>query len=308
MNFFKYGLIYIYIGLFALILLISCNKEGSPHLISDGFNPDSSIYITKSIIIDDRVKVRDSIFNYNNYEAFLKKLVSTNRFMFVPLNEFDTTFSNDKVIISLRHDIDYDISSAVRFARREHRNGVRATYFILNTADYYSITKRDTLIRKPYVIAYLRKFQDEYKHEIGWHNDLVTLQVVYNIDVEKYLKDELSWLRDNGISVQGTSYHGSEYCYTYHYLNSYLWKNAKYNSNFYCYDTVKVGDTKIKIKKFSLSDFALRYEAEGTLKCDYFFADVFYVNNKRWNMNMFDWNSLKAGDKVIILTHPALWD
>lgn len=294
-----------YFIIISFFILISC-KRNEDLKLNQSKDTATSIYISDDIIIDDRVKVRDSIYNYDYYEKFIKTLINSNRFIFVPLNEFESTFSSEKIVIAMRHDIDYDIASAVRFARREFKNGVRATYFILNTADYYGITKIDTIIRNPSVLTYIKKLQNEYKHEIGWHNDLVTLQIVYNIDVKRYLTGELAWLRNNGIKIDGSVYHGSEFCYKYLYLNSYIWKNSKKNINFPSYDSVLVNGIYIKINKFEYSDFGLRYE--GSLKSDYFFADVFFYNNKRWNMSMFDWNSLKPGEKVIILIHPALWD
>ncbi|MCX6327605.1 MAG: hypothetical protein NT144_13295 [Bacteroidia bacterium] len=290
---------YLFISI-SFLILISCKK-----IINQ--DTDTSIYISDDIIINDRVKIRDTIFNYNTYEKFIIELVNSNRFIFVPLNEFEQTYSSEKIVIAMRHDIDYNIASAVRFARREYKIDVRATYYFLNTADYYSSTKSFSVIRNPSVLTYMKKLQNEYNHEIGWHNDLVTLQVVYNIDVKKYLTGELAWLRMNGIKIDGTVYHGSEYCYTYNYLNSYLWEGAGLNTNFPNYDSVLVDGIYKRINKFKLSDFEFKYEA-GLLNCNYFFADVFFFDNKRWNMGMFDWNSLKPGDRVIVLTHPALWD
>jgi len=275
---------------------------------------DTSIFITSDNIINDKVTIRDSIFNYDSYENFIKSMVNSNRFVFVPLDEFSQTFSSEKVVVGLRHDIDYDIASSIRFARREYRNGVRATYYFLNTADYYCDIAKNPVVRKPAVLDYMRKIQDEYKHEVGWHNDLVTFQVVYNIDVKTYLSRELEFLRNKGIRIVGSSYHGSEYCYLYHYLYFYIW-NYRIERKVYGpqgppfenYDSVLVDGIYKKINKFEFSDFGFKYEA-GLLNNNYFFADAFFYNNKRWSMAMFDWDSLRPGDRVIILTHPALWD
>lgn len=304
--------------LIILIFLVSCQKESiieSDLLLPintlyetiENKDTDSTIYISDNILINDKVKARDTLFSYDNYERFIGRLVKSNRFIFVPHNEFETTFSKDKIVISLRHDIDYDINSALRFARREHKLGVRATYFVLHTADYYGVTSVGITTRNPSVYKYLRKIQNEYGHEIGWHNDLVTLQVIYNIDPEKYLKNELKRLKSNGIHISGSAYHGSEYCYKYHYLNSFFWKNYGPSSIFYNYNSVPVNGQNIIIKKYVNSDFGFTYEA-GKLNFNHFYADVFFFNNKRWHMNMEDWSSLKPGDRVIILTHSALWD
>ena len=297
---------YLFVSI-SFLIFISCKKNDEGSLSMQGRDTETSIYISDDIIIDDRVKIRDTVFNYDTYEKFIIYLVNSNRFIFVPLNEFEKTNSSDKIVISMRHDIDYDIASAVRFARREYRHGVRATYFFLNTADYYSFIRNNSFIRVPSVLNYMTKIQNEYKHEIGWHNDLVTLQVVYDIDVKTYLSGELAFLRGKGINIYGTAFHGSAYCYEYQYLNSYIWSGAYKDYNFLNYDSVKVDGIYKKINKFKISDFGFKYEA-SLLKSNYFFADVFFQSNKRWNMAMFDWNTLKPGDKVIILTHSSFWD
>jgi len=304
--------------LIIILFLVSCQKESiiendpilSGKTLSEtkvDKDTDSTIYISEGLIINDKIKARDTLFSYDNYERFIGRLVKSNRFIFVPHNEFESTFSKDKIVISLRHDIDYDINSALRFAKREHKLGVKATYFVLHTADYYGVTTVGVATRNPDIYKYLRKIQDEYGHEIGWHNDLVTLQVVYNIDPEKYLRNELKRLKSNGINISGSAYHGSEYCYKYLYTNYYFWKNYGPSLIFKNYTSVPINGQSILIRKFDNSDFGFEYEA-GKLNYSHFFADVFFFNNKRWHMNMEDWSSLKPGDRVVLLTHTALWD
>ena len=161
--------------LIILLFLASCQKESiienDLDLSVNGIiktienkDTDSTIYISDELIIKDNVKARDTLFSYDNYERFIGRLVKSNRFIFVPHNEFETTYSKDKIVISLRHDIDYDINSALRFARREHKLGVRATYFVLHTADYYGVTSVGVATRNPDVYKYLRKIQNEYAH------------------------------------------------------------------------------------------------------------------------------------------------
>lgn len=300
--------------LFFFVLFVSCQEKQD-----DGMNftdtksvifrhdTDSTIYISDSVIIADKGKVRDTIFSYSVYEKFLKGLLMSGRFMFVPVNELDATNSTDKVIISLRHDIDYDIPSSVRFARREHKLGIRGSYYFLHTADYYSETIPGYSERKPSVMDYMKKIQNNYKHEIGWHNDLVTLQVVYRIDAEQYLFKELEWLKANNIIIYGTCNHGSQFCYVYSYLNCYFWKSFGPMFPFKNYESVFIGNQNIKIKKYDLSHFGFKYDAD-LLRVHRMFADVHLINNNRWHMKHIDWNSFKPGDKIIIIFHPALWD
>lgn len=278
---------------------------------------DSTIFISQSIIISDKGKVRDTLFSYSVFEKLLENMVNSGRFLFVPVKELNSTFSKDKVIVALRHDIDWDIPSSVRFARREHKLGIRGTYFVLHTADYYSRTSalkeryikytNSSSIRKPDVLEYLKKIQNDYNHEIGWHNDLVTLQVVYNIDAGQYLSDELKWLRSNNIVIEGTSSHGSEYCYKYHYLNAFFWKGFAQDDFFKHNEYAIVDGVYKKITKYSLSDFGFKYES-NLLRFNRFYADAFKVNNKPWHLKMLNWESLVPGDKVLIILHPGRWD
>lgn len=309
-----------------IIFLLSCQEEAfeidAPLPVGaydeiTGYDTDSTIFINENIIIKDIVPVRDTLFSYIQFEKFLERLIASGRFMFVPLKDLPLTFSSDKVIVALRHDIDYDIASSVRFARREYDLGIKGTYYVLHTADYYTRMPDDLhryyknhnsrFLKRPHILEYLRKIQDEYGHEIGWHNDLVTLQVHYNINSGEYLKKELRWLRDNNINITGTSSHGSQYCYIYRYLNGFFWKEYGKSDYFYNYEYVSANNKIIKIDKYNLSDFGFDYEAD-LLARSFYFADVNRNNNKRWHMNMVNWQSLKPGDKVILLFHPALWD
>lgn len=316
---------YLHSGLILSLLFYSCQeksfteREFIPERLPELLNKDtdSTIFISRSIIISDKGKVRDTLFSYSVFEKLLENMVKSGRFLFVPVNELNSTFSKDKVIIALRHDIDYDIPSSVRFARREHKLGIRGTYFVLHTAEYYSRTSalneryfkyiNSSSIRKPEVLEYLKKIQNDYNHEIGWHNDLVTLQVVYNIDAGRYLSEELEWLRSNNIVIEGTSSHGSEYCYKYHYLNAFFWKNFAQDNFFKHNEYAIVDGVYKKIVKHSLSDFGFKYES-NLLGYNRYYADAFKVDNKPWHLKMLNWDSLIPGDKILIILHPARWD
>ena len=73
----------------------------------------------------------------------------------------------------------------------------------------------------------------------------------------------MKWLRDNGITIVGTVAHGSPYCYTYHYVNSYFWEDVPeyQNGAFYNYEYVKKDSKTIKIEKDKLSNYGLEYES-----------------------------------------------
>lgn len=291
--------------LIAIVLFSNCKKE------EDIIYTDETkkIKITNEINIDNGTRIHNPNVNLIKYEEFLKYLVNSNRFLIVTQKDFPTTTSADKVIISLRYDLDYNIKAAVRFAYREHKYGIKSTYYVLHTADYYGETKLNYFKRNDKIIHYLKIIQDSFGQEIGLHNDLVTLQVVYNLDSKLFLKNELEWLRENGINVYGTVEHGSKYCYTYRYINSYFWNHTNVAPNkvfFYNWEYVTKDGKKIKIEKDDLNSYDLKYDG-NTLKPDYFFADCNRIKGKLWHMGMVNFDTIQPGKKVIILLHPQYW-
>lgn len=250
----------------------------------------------------------DTNFTWEKYAAFLKKISDTSKYIVLPLNEFRKTFDNKKIVIGLRHDIDNDLNLAYKFSDIEYKLGFRATYFVLHTAPYYLANSNNMEVHSDRIIPILKKMQDERHFEIGWHNDLVTLQVVYNINPVTFLHNELNWLRSNGINIVGTASHGSNYCKVYHYLNFYFFEECTFPArpNFDNNITVPVGGRNIKLIKGKLKDFGLQYEAYF-LNNNKYFSDASITNGIRWNIGMLDLNQLHPGDRVNILLHPIHW-
>jgi hypothetical protein len=250
----------------------------------------------------------DTNFTWEKYAAFLHKVSDTSKYVVLPLNEFRQTFNSKKIVIGLRHDIDNDLNIAYQFSEIESKLGFRSTYFILHTASYYLSNSNNMSIHAKSIIPILKKMQDEKHFEIGWHNDLVTLQVIYNINPVTFLHNELKWLRSNGINIVGTASHGSNYCKVYHYLNYYFFEECTFPlvPNFDNNITVPIGGKHIAIIKGKLNDFGLQYEAYF-LNNNKAFSDATKINGVRWDIGMLDLNQLQAGDRVIILLHPIHW-
>jgi hypothetical protein len=281
--------------------LFSCEKE--EEIIYT--EADRTIKVTDNIIIDNGVRIRNPIFNYINYDNFLSYLSKSDHFLIVPLKDFKNSKSTEKVVISLRYDVDQNINAAIKMAYREHKYEIKSTFFILHTADYYWKKVDKSYVRNENIIYYLKTLQDTFDQEVGFHNDLVTLQVVYGISPIEYLHNELDYLRGNNINIYGTTNHGSYYCYLYKYYNAYFWKEYPYNG--WNYEYVTKGYKKIKIEKDSLKNYNFEYEG-GLLDNDYFFADCNFINGERWHMGMVNFDTIKPGKKVIILLHPEHWD
>lgn len=250
----------------------------------------------------------DTNFTWEKYANFLHKISDTSKYVVLPLNEFRQTFNSKKIVIGLRHDVDIDLDIAYQFSEIESDLGFRATYFILHTAPYYLANANNMAIHTDKIIPVLKKMQDEKHFEIGWHNDLVTLQVIYNINPISFLHNELNWLRSNGITIMGTAAHGSNYCKTNHYMNFYFFEECTYpvvpnrENNI----TVPKDGKYITLLKGKLGDFDLKYEAYF-LNNNKAFSDAVITGGIRWNIGMLDLNKLQAGDRAIILLHPIHW-
>jgi hypothetical protein len=87
-----------------------------------------------------------AVFTWGQYNDLLLEL-SKEKYLVLPLNEMRSTFSDSKVIIGLRHDIDMNPFKALEMANMEKDFGIRATYFVLQTADYYGYIYRTGLDR-----------------------------------------------------------------------------------------------------------------------------------------------------------------
>ena len=124
--------------------------------------------------------------------------------------------------------MDVDLNVAYQFSQVETDLGFRSTYFILHSAAYYLENPNNMEVHTNKILPILKSMQNDKHFEIGWHNDLVTLQIVYNINPVTFLHNELNWLRSNGIKIYGTASHGSTYCKTYHYLNYYFFEECTY--------------------------------------------------------------------------------
>jgi hypothetical protein len=250
----------------------------------------------------------DTNFTWEKYASFLNKISDTSKYIVLPLNEFRQTFNDRKIVIGLRHDIDNDLNVAYQFSEVEYKLGFRSTYFILHSAPYYLANSNNMNVHSEKIIPILKTMQDKRHFEIGWHNDLVTLQIIYNINPVTFLHNELNWLRSNGINIFGTASHGSNYCKVYHYINYYFFEECTFPvvTNFNNNVTVPVGSKNITLIKGKMNDFGLKYEAYF-LNNNKYFSDAKLTDGVRWNIGMLDLNQLQAGDRVIILLHPIHW-
>jgi hypothetical protein len=257
-----------------------------------------------------QIKPLPVVYNFSlaQYNDFLIKLKNNPKIVFVLQKDFENFDDTTKIAVSMRHDVDVDINNALKMAKLEANLGIHTTYFILHTADYYH-PKDDYSTHNSTILSQMQYIQN-LGHEIGIHNDLLTLQIVYNISPTKFLHKELKWMRDNGLKIYGTASHGSYYCKKYKYLNLYFFYKCAEKMNYPAFPNknfVIKDNKKIYFEKAKLSDFGFSYESYCLDYTKYYSDCSTNPDGSEKNPTNIDISKWKPGDKIIILTHPIHW-
>jgi hypothetical protein len=218
-------------------------------------------------------------FTYGEYARFLDRLGDRE---VVPMRELARGGGD----LALRHDVDARLDSALELARLEHDRGLRATYFALHTAPYWDDAD---------LVPRLARLQ-ALGHEVGLHNDLVTLARVHGVDAGAYLGEQLERLRSGGIDVVGAAAHGSPWCHRLGFHNNYVFAG---------WDEPVPGFPATEVpQKLVPADFGLEYEAYH-VPCDVYFSDSTFLDGRRAHPSSL---RLDPGKRTIVLVHPCHWD
>jgi hypothetical protein len=259
--------------------------------------PDTDSIFDPNIVIS----YPDKHFDLVAWEKFISEVSSIDSVRILPLKDLNSAYDPDKVLIGLRHDIDNSIEVAIKMAEIEKKYGVQGTYYVLQTAPYYYKEYSVNMSHNRTVLSYIKALQNKYNQEIGIHNDLVTLQLIFGIDSKAYLNQEISWLRRNGINIYGTCAHGSSYQYKYNYLNIYFFEErSDIQKPFVNNVVIPYNGKNVKIIKGSFKEFNLQYEAYD--------MGVNYSDRpdtEKWDPNIkIHKESWNRGMKKVILVHP----
>lgn len=114
-------------------------------------------------------------FTYDSY-ANLIKLLKEKNYNFADYHNYKQF---NKCVI-LRHDIDYDLEKALPMAELENTLGVKSTYFVLVTSDFYNVMSKSSQ-------AILDSIQS-MGHKIGLHFD----EKRYEVDNNKWDRE---WIK-----------------------------------------------------------------------------------------------------------------
>lgn len=228
---------------------------------------------------------------YDRYATFLDDLVAA-PLRVVPLREFAAAGTG---VVSLRHDVDDRLDSALVFAELEAARGIRATYFVLHTAPYYASDE---------LMPSLLRMQ-ELGHEIGFHSDLVTLQVACGGDPRRTLAGELARLRGAGVDIVGIAAHGSYWGHKLGYKNEYFFRGLDAPSPGFP-NATRVGD--VELQKGTLDEFGLVYDSSQLETTDYWTDSWTDARGHRWHPRLIDIAALGSATRAIILVHSCHWD
>jgi hypothetical protein len=238
-----------------------------------------------------------AVFSWSQYERLLTKL-SEDKFLVLPLNEMRTTYNSSKVVVGLRHDVDLNIFKAVEMAKIEKAHGFRSTFYLLATAEYWGKIDSLGLKRHGEIPGLVTKIY-ETGSEIGVHNDLLSVMMIYHLDPMKFNKEELSFYKSLNVPVYGSAAHGSS-----------LGKVIKIScfqifSEFAKTPAIEYLGKQYPLGQFSMRDYGFEYEAYA-IDFGYYYSD----SGGDWHdpeglegiIKKLD--ASKPGDRVQILAHP----
>jgi hypothetical protein len=161
------------------------------------------------------------------YEKLIRELAAIPNLVFVPHTELnDYGCPPDKIVCSIRHDVDADIRAAVTEAEIEHKYGARSTWYILHTAPYYGSWIDGVHHRNGCMATLYRRMQD-LGHEIALHTDPLNLYQNMHLDGAQAVREELAWLREQGLTITGTVAHNSAPIYGIENFAIFKGKNRK---------------------------------------------------------------------------------
>lgn len=209
--------------------------------------------------------------------------------------------------IYLRFDIDDNLRKAFEMSCLCNQYGIKATFFILNTAKYWNDSD---------LFVWLKQIQDK-GHEIGWHNNVLTEWQSWKKRGEHIIQDEsmitsairsaLDRFRFNGITIKGSASHGDPLCRKLNYLNYDVFTECERGPEAHAFPKCA-----LQIPKVSMRDLGLEYEAYH-VPYDLYLSES---GGKEWTWRApetkcygdgLDLQMINKHDHIQILIHPQHW-
>jgi hypothetical protein len=137
-------------------------------------------------------------------------------------------------------------------AEWEARRGYCSTYYILHTSPYWQ--DKPLLRHSLNVIA-------SYGHEIGIHNDAITVALETGRKPADILREAIDELRGYGHTIRSTVAHGNRRCHVDHYVNDEMFVE--------CYRAGYGSIGRLGFEPVSLAEFGLDFDANWLARGDY---------------------------------------
>lgn len=203
----------------------------------------------------------------------------------VPMEDiFDGAAGPD--VIGMRHDCDNVIHPAVLMAGWEADRGIRSTYYILHTSPYWQ--------DKPLLQRSLERIAG-CGHEIGIHNDALTVALETGRDPADILHEAVDELRGYGHTIRSTVAHGHHRCSVDKYVNDEMFDGC------YRKDYGDIG--RLGFTTSSLAAFGLDFDANWLSRGDYL-SD----SGGRWSQPFEGVaGAFPARGQLHMLVHPDWW-
>lgn len=174
----------------------------------------------------------------------------------------------EEPVYYLRHDGCGNVGAddLLQMARLESSLGYSATYFLMppgsypeQRANYYGWWKADHIEHDPGVIDLCHEMA-ELGHDVGLHNDVVSLALLRGTDPAKILEKEVEFFRRNGIKLRGTAAHGQPLCRELQYNNREIFAGCV-RAGWTPHRKVEYNGRSVRLHSLRLEDFGFEYEA-----------------------------------------------
>jgi len=195
--------------------------------------------------------------------------------------------------VMLRHDVDDDLDRSLRLAEIQSIKGIKATYFLLNTAPYW---KGD-----PCLWPKARAIQ-AMGHRVEWHNDCIT-DAAFSLRRKspfECAQEVLSQFRDNGIPVTGSASHGNGLCHKLKYINYQAFSECQEQSGTLS-DTVRMA-LPPDFQPFPMAELGLNWEAYH-VPHDLYFSEP----GGKWKAFPSQEVLSRTDLRIQVLIHPQHW-
>ncbi len=210
-------------------------------------------------------------------------------------------------MIALRHDMDHDLENAVRFAEWEAARGWRSTYYVLHSDWYWGDAPDGS--PSPFVLQALDRIAS-LGHEIGVHNNALTVALRTGQDPVRVLDRVLSALRRHGFEITGTVAHGDPLCHVVGYVNYEMFTDCpapqlgppdrllEWN------DPSTRTTRQLQLAPVPMADLGLDHEANAI-------GHTLYLSDTggKWNVPYagIDDQFRREGGYLQVLAHPVWW-